>query len=79
MILRNMKSDTFEYKTFDTLLYDVRFELARSRLMDTNIEALCPHLISLFAENDYENTGLITINDARYVLLNSKKTILTPF
>lgn len=45
MILRNMKSDTFEYKGFDDLLYDVRFELARSRLMDTNIDTLCPHLI----------------------------------
>ena len=45
MILRNMKSDIFEYKTFDTLLYDVRFELARSRLMDTNLPQLGDHLI----------------------------------
>lgn len=37
MIIRNLRSDTFEYKTFETVLYDVRFELAKSRLMDTNI------------------------------------------
>jgi hypothetical protein len=79
MILRNMKSDVFEYSTFDSLLYDVRFELARSRLMDTNLDQLGEHLAKLFSESDYENNGLISINDARAALLTSKKTILTPF
>ena len=65
MILRNMKSDIFEYNTFNTLLYDVRFELARSRLMDTNLPQLGDHLVKIFSEIDYENSGLITINDAR--------------
>jgi hypothetical protein len=39
-ILRSIKDERFEYRTFSSLLYDVRFELARSRLMDTNIDKL---------------------------------------
>lgn len=49
MIVRNCKSDTFEYKTFETMLYDIRFELARSRLLDTNIDQLSEHLIFAFS------------------------------
>ena len=30
----------YEYKDFDSLLFDVRFELAKSRIMDTNIDRL---------------------------------------
>jgi hypothetical protein len=40
IIMRSVKSDKFEYRTFSTLLYDIRFELAKSRLMDTNIDKL---------------------------------------
>ena len=40
VLLRNIKDDQFEYSKFDILLYDVRFELAKSRVMDTNIDKL---------------------------------------
>ena len=33
----------------------------------------------MFGQSDFENTGLISITDARSVLLTSKKTNLTPF
>ena len=38
--MRNLKQDNFEYKTFDKVLFEVRYELAKSRVMDTNIEKL---------------------------------------
>ena len=38
--MRSFKGDQFEYKSFETVLFDVRFELAKSRLMDTNIDKL---------------------------------------
>ena len=38
IIMRNLQEENFEYKTFDQMLYDVRFELAKSRIMDTNID-----------------------------------------
>jgi hypothetical protein len=40
VILRSIKGEAFEYKEFDHVLYDVRFELAKSRIMDTNIDQL---------------------------------------
>ena len=36
----SLKEDMYEYKDFDSLLFDVRFELAKSRIMDTNIDRL---------------------------------------
>ncbi len=38
IIMRSLKEDTFEYATFEQVLFDVRFELAKSRLMDTNVD-----------------------------------------
>ena len=38
----------FEYKNFEHILFEVRFELARSRLMDTGIDKLTAHLIEEF-------------------------------
>lgn len=48
MILRNFKADVFEYNTFETLLFDVRFELTKNRLMDTNYDKMVDHLMEIF-------------------------------
>jgi hypothetical protein len=61
IILRSIKGDAFEYKEFDHVLYDVRFELAKSRIMDTNIDQLQEHLIESFALQDTEGLGLLSI------------------
>ena len=61
IIMRNLKGDTFEYKTFDKVLYDVRFELAKSRVMDTNIDKLQQHLIDMCQQYDPEGKGFINI------------------
>ncbi len=44
VLLRNIKEDRFEYNQFASLLYDVRFELAKSRVMDTNLDKMQEHL-----------------------------------
>ena len=54
IILRSIKGEHFEYRTFSTLLYDIRFELAKSRLMDTNIDKLQEHLIEIFSQHDHK-------------------------
>ena len=46
IILRHMNSETFDCKKFESELYDVRFELAKSRLTDTNIDKITDHLIA---------------------------------
>ena len=40
IIMRSLKDESYEYKTFRQTLFDVRFELAKSRIMDTNIDKL---------------------------------------
>ena len=60
-ILRTIKTETYEYNDFKVLLYDVRFELARSRLMDTNIDKLQDHLNEEFSHFDTDGKGEITI------------------
>ena len=40
MIMRDIKTEEFEYKSFDRVLYEVRFELTKSRLMDANIDKI---------------------------------------
>lgn len=80
VILRSFKSEetAFEYKYFDNLLFDTRFELARSRLMDTSLNKITEHLEEQFAAYDPNKTGLITITEIKKALFNSKMTNLTP-
>ena len=61
IIMRSLKDEMFEYKNFQQTLFDVRFELAKSRIMDTNIDKLQEHLIAIFSKFDVEQTGLVTI------------------
>ena len=61
------------------MLYDVRFELAKSRVMDTNIDKLQEHLLEKFEKYDPELTGKLSMLHAKDVLLHSKKINLTPF
>ena len=77
--MRNIKGDTFEYKHFSNLLFDTRYELAKSRIMDTNLDKFTEHLIEIFTTYDKELKGLIGIMDIKEALMKSKKTNLTPF
>ncbi|CDW82161.1 radial spoke protein 7 [Stylonychia lemnae] len=79
IIMRSLKDETFEYKLFQQTLFDVRFELAKSRIMDTNIDKLQEHLNIVFSRYDPEQTGQINILQIQEALLKSKKVNLTPF
>lgn len=52
VLMRGLKADTVEYKNFGQMLFDVRFELARSRIMDTNQDKLQEHLVEQFHTYD---------------------------
>jgi hypothetical protein len=55
--MRSLKDEMLEYKNFSTMLFDVRYELAKSRIMDTNMDKLQAHLTNIFAAYDPMNTG----------------------
>lgn len=65
IIVRHLKSDPFDCKTFENVLFDVRFELAKSRLTDTNIDKLEDHLVYQFSQIDVEQTGLVSMMDIK--------------
>ena len=44
-LIRHIKEEDFEYRMLPTLIFDVRFELARSRILETNLDKLQVHLI----------------------------------
>ena len=78
IIMRRMTEETFTYSEFNELLFDVRFELAKSRVMDTNLDKMKDHLKEEFSVFDSDNSGKIPILKIQDVLMKSKKTTLTP-
>ena len=38
VMIRKCKNETYAYGNFNDDLYDVRYELARSRYLDTNLD-----------------------------------------
>ena len=69
--------DEIQYTNFAQDLFEVRFDLARSRIMDINIKKLSK---DFFSSQGYEidEQGLMKVSDIQALLSNSKKLTLTP-
>jgi Ca2+-binding EF-hand superfamily protein len=80
LIIRSIHPEqkTFEYKEFGQLLFEVRYELAKSRIMDTGLEKMADNMVLEFAAHDTKKDGTITITQAKKALFSSKHTTLTP-
>ena len=74
----NPEQKTYEYKEFGNLLFEVRYELARSRIMDTSLDKMTDNMVLEFAVHDTKKDGSITITQAKKALFSSKHTTLTP-
>ena len=57
LIFRNLKTEEVEYKDFKEMLYNARFEIIKSRIMDTNIDTLDQHLVDLMRAADTKGDG----------------------
>lgn len=66
---------------FASMLYNVRYEIACSELMETGISELEEELISIFRkyECDKNHPGKISIKDGEKALQSCKLLSLTPF
>ena len=69
--------DEIEYGNFASDLYDVRFDLARSRIMDINIKK--------FSDDFFNNSGFeidaegwMKVQDIRKIISDAKELTLTP-
>lgn len=69
--------DNIKYTSFADDLYDVRFELAKSRLMDINVKKL-PNDYFLKSGKPVDSEGRMSMADIKQILFESKELILTP-
>ena len=69
--------DEIEYTNFAQDLYEVRFDLARSRIMDVNIKKLKD---DFFTSSGYQvdAEGWMKVSDMRQILSDAKELTLTP-
>ena len=69
--------DEIAYGTFASDLYDVRFDLARSRIMDINIKKFRD---DFFINSGFEvdPDGWMTMDDLRKIISDAKELTLTP-
>ena len=71
--------ETIKYENFAEELYEVRFELARSRIMDTNIDKVPVHFLEACKKLDQDKTEILYIKQLQGVLRTLEQVILTPF
>ena len=71
--------DKIKYTEFAEQLYDARFCLFTSRVMDTNIDHIESEIVRECEHLDVKNTGEVPIKTLKDVILNNKKIVLTPF
>ena len=69
--------DEIEYGNFANDLYDVRFDLARSRIMDINIKKLGDNFFTA-AGFEVDENGWMPIENVRKIISDSKQLTLTP-
>lgn len=51
-----------KYSEFPDMLYNVRYEIACSEMMESNLDDLNIHIRKEFAKEDKDDTGLITVH-----------------
>ena len=71
--------ETIVYENFAEELYEVRFELARSRIMDTNIDKVPGFFLKACEKEDKDGSGQLYIKQLQHVLRVLEQVILTPF
>lgn len=61
LLIRLQKNDRIKYSEFPDMLYNVRYEIAVSEMMESNMTDLEIHIIKEFMHEDSDDTGEITI------------------
>jgi uncharacterized protein YqfB (UPF0267 family) len=70
--------EQINYTNFASDLYMIRFELADSRIMDINLDAI-DKIISEECQTKSADNKHVTLAQLRQILRESKKLVLTPF
>jgi len=78
-IVRNCDLDTYEYSFFKQDLFNVRFELSKSRILESNMDLVQKSLVEECEKFDTTRNGKIHITQMNDILKNSKFILLSPF
>jgi len=79
LLIRLQKNEMIKYSEFPDMLFNVRYEIATSEMMESNMGDLEYHIRKEFAAEDTDDTGIITVQQAGEALKRCKKLNLTPF
>jgi len=78
-LIRGIKDEMFNYSEFKERVFNVRLDLACSRILETNISKLSQHIINECLKLDEIKEGKLNILLLRNILFKSKMINLTPF
>jgi Ca2+-binding EF-hand superfamily protein len=78
-LVRNIQVEEYDYSTFKQDLFNVRFELAKSRILESNLDHVQKSLVEACKLYDAKSNGKIHITQMREILRNSKFVALSPF
>ena len=79
LLIRLQKSNTVKFADFPEMLYNVRYEIASSEIMEQNLDTLESHIRREMARDDKDDDGIIQIKDAEKALARCKQINLTSF
>jgi len=79
LLIRLQKNDMIKYSEFPDMLFNVRYEIAVSEMMESNMDGIETYMRMEFAKEDKDDTKHITIQAAGEALKRCKKLNLTPF
>lgn len=61
MLIRLQKNDRIKYSEFPDMLYNVRYEIAVSEMMESNMSEIEANIVKEFLLEDKDDTGEISI------------------
>jgi len=79
LLIRLQKNETIKYSEFPDMLYNVRYEIAMSEMMESNMSNIEASIVKEFAYEDTDDTGEISVLQAEVAMKRCKALNLTPF
>lgn len=61
LLIRLQKNDRIKYSEFPDMLYNVRYEIAVSEMMESNMSKIEMAILKEFSHEDTDDTGEITV------------------
>lgn len=79
LLIRLQRQEMIKYSEFPDMLYNVRYEIAVSEMMESRMSDLQKQIHKQFAMVDKEDTKTITVKECEMALQQCKFVNLTPF